>query len=65
MPLHPLAERFADVADAYERGRPEYAPAAVGAMAAELKLAPGARLTGGETPAELPVHVIIGLTALA
>jgi SAM-dependent methyltransferase len=40
--LHPLATRFAAVADAYERGRPEYAPAAVGAMAAELRLGPNA-----------------------
>lgn len=42
MSLHPLAARFASVADAYERGRPEYAPAAVGALAAELGLASGA-----------------------
>jgi SAM-dependent methyltransferase len=41
MALHPLAAQFASVADAYERGRPEYAPAVVGAMAAELGLAPG------------------------
>jgi SAM-dependent methyltransferase len=40
--LHPLAAQFAGVADAYERGRPEYAPAVVGALAAELDLAPGA-----------------------
>jgi SAM-dependent methyltransferase len=40
--LHPLAARFASVADAYERGRPEYAPAVVGALAAELAIAPGA-----------------------
>jgi SAM-dependent methyltransferase len=40
--LHPLAARFASVADAYERGRPEYAPAVAGALAAELGLAPGA-----------------------
>ncbi len=40
--LHPLAAKFASVADAYERGRPEYAPAVVGAVAAELGLAPGA-----------------------
>jgi ubiquinone/menaquinone biosynthesis C-methylase UbiE len=39
--LHPLATKFAAVADSYERGRPEYAPAAVGAMAAELRLGPG------------------------
>ncbi len=42
MALHPLAARFASVADAYERGRPEYAPAAVGALTAELGLASGA-----------------------
>lgn len=40
--LHPLAESFADVAGAYERGRPEYPPAVVGAIAAELGLAVGA-----------------------
>ncbi|MDX6582912.1 MAG: hypothetical protein QOI10_2096 [Solirubrobacterales bacterium] len=42
MTLHPLAAKFASVADAYERGRPEYAPAVVGALAAELGLAGGA-----------------------
>ena len=42
MALHPLAERFASVADAYERGRPDYAPAVVGAIAAELRIALGA-----------------------
>lgn len=42
MDLHPLASRFASVADAYERGRPDYAPAVVGAVAAELGLAPSA-----------------------
>jgi SAM-dependent methyltransferase len=42
MALHPLAEQFASVAGAYERGRPDYAPAVVGALAAELKIAPGA-----------------------
>jgi SAM-dependent methyltransferase len=42
MALHPLAERFASVAEVYERGRPEYPPAAVGALAAELALAPQA-----------------------
>jgi ubiquinone/menaquinone biosynthesis C-methylase UbiE len=40
--LHPLAEQFASVAVAYERGRPDYAPAVVGALAAELGLAPNA-----------------------
>ncbi len=44
MALHPLAQQFATVADAYERGRPEYPPAAIGALAAELRLAPGARV---------------------
>lgn len=41
MELHPLAAQFASVADVYERGRPEYPPAVVGALAAELALAPG------------------------
>ncbi|HEX3510553.1 MAG TPA: methyltransferase domain-containing protein [Solirubrobacteraceae bacterium] len=44
MTLHPLAARFGAVADAYERGRPDYTPAVVGAIAAELGLAPGARV---------------------
>ena len=42
MTLHPLAEQFASVAGAYERGRPDYAPAVVGALAAELQIAAGA-----------------------
>jgi SAM-dependent methyltransferase len=42
--LHPLAAKFATVADAYERGRPDYPPAVVGALAAELGLSPGARV---------------------
>ncbi|HEX7291806.1 MAG TPA: class I SAM-dependent methyltransferase [Conexibacter sp.] len=42
MALHPLAAGFADVADAYERGRPEHAPAVVAALATELHLPPGA-----------------------
>jgi SAM-dependent methyltransferase len=42
MALHPLAVRFADVAGEYERGRPEYAPAVIGAITAELRIAPGA-----------------------
>ena len=41
MALHPLAAQFASVADVYERGRPEYAPAVVGALAAELGISPG------------------------
>ncbi len=40
MELHPLAERFVEVAGQYERGRPEYPPAVVGAIAAELHIAP-------------------------
>jgi SAM-dependent methyltransferase len=44
MQLHPLAAGFADVAGAYERGRPEYAPAVAGAIAAELHVAPGGRV---------------------
>lgn len=44
MPLHPLAEHFAGVADVYERGRPGYAPAVVERLASELGLAPGARV---------------------
>jgi ubiquinone/menaquinone biosynthesis C-methylase UbiE len=42
MSLHPLAQRFEGVAAEYERGRPDYPPAAVGALAAELRLGPGA-----------------------
>jgi SAM-dependent methyltransferase len=41
MPLHPLAEQFASVAVAYERGRPDYPLAAVGALAAELGVRSG------------------------
>jgi len=44
MTLHPLAAQFASVADAYERGRPDYPPAVVDALAAELGLVPGARV---------------------
>jgi ubiquinone/menaquinone biosynthesis C-methylase UbiE len=44
MALHPLAAGFDEVADAYERGRPEYAPAVVGALAAELRIPPGGRV---------------------
>ena len=41
MELHPLAQQFAAVADVYERGRPDYQPAVIGALAAELGLSPG------------------------
>ena len=44
VPLHPLAAKFADVADAYERGRPDYAPAVIGSLAAELGLDRGDRV---------------------
>ena len=40
MALHPLTAGFAEVASAYDRGRPEYAPAVVGAIAAELDIPP-------------------------
>jgi SAM-dependent methyltransferase len=42
MSLHPLAARFADVAGAYERGRPEYPPAVAEAIASELAIPAGA-----------------------
>jgi SAM-dependent methyltransferase len=42
MTLHPLAAQFPIVADAYERGRPEYAPAVAGCIAAELRIPAGA-----------------------
>jgi SAM-dependent methyltransferase len=44
MALHPLAERFAEVAGEYERGRPEYAAAVVEAIAVELGIPAGARV---------------------
>jgi SAM-dependent methyltransferase len=44
VPLHPLAAGFADAAHAYDRGRPEYAPAVVGAIAAELSVPAGGRV---------------------
>jgi SAM-dependent methyltransferase len=44
MALHPLAERFAELSDVYERGRPEYAPAVAGAIAAELRVPPGGQV---------------------
>jgi ribosome-associated protein YbcJ (S4-like RNA binding protein)/SAM-dependent methyltransferase len=42
--LHPLAAGFVDVADSYERGRPEYTLAAAQALVAELHIAPGGRV---------------------
>lgn len=44
MGLHPLAARFADVAGAYERGRPDYTPEVARAIMAELRIAPGDRV---------------------
>lgn len=38
MELHPLSAGFAEVAGAYERGRPEYPPAVAGVIAAELRI---------------------------
>jgi ubiquinone/menaquinone biosynthesis C-methylase UbiE len=42
--LHALVSGFADVAAAYERGRPEYGPAVTGAIVDALGAAPGARV---------------------
>ena len=44
MALHPLADRFASVADEYELGRPEYPPGVVGALTAELGLRAGSKV---------------------
>jgi SAM-dependent methyltransferase len=42
--LHRLAEHFPSVATRYESGRPDYPPAVVGAIAAELSVPPGGRV---------------------
>jgi SAM-dependent methyltransferase len=42
--LHALVAGFADVAAVYERGRPDYPPAMVERVVAELGVAPGARV---------------------
>lgn len=42
--LKDLATHFESVVDEYEDGRPEFPPAVVGAICAELGLAPGARV---------------------
>jgi SAM-dependent methyltransferase len=67
MALHPLAERFASVADAYERGRPDYRPAVVGAIAAELGLDRGSRVLDlGAGTGKLSVALLAaGLDVLA
>lgn len=44
MSLNPLAANFAGVADAYERGRPEYTPVVAETIAAELNIRPGSRV---------------------
>ena len=44
MPIHDAARGFERAADAYERGRPEYPPAAVAAVVSALRLGPGVRL---------------------
>ncbi len=44
MAVHDAARGFERAADAYERGRPEYPPAAVALVASALRLAPGVRL---------------------
>jgi len=44
MGLHPLAANFVEVADAYERGRPEYTPAVAQAIVTKLRIAPGDRV---------------------
>jgi len=51
MELHPLAGEFASVAQAYERGMREHAPAVIGAIAAGLGIGPGDRVLdlGGGT----------------
>ncbi len=42
--LHPLAVHFESVVEQYEDGRPEFPPAVVGAICAELGVGPGARV---------------------
>jgi SAM-dependent methyltransferase len=42
--VHPLAAHFGNVVDEYDHGRPEFPPAAVGAITAEFGLQPGARI---------------------
>ena len=44
MTIHEAARGFERAADAYERGRPEYPPAAIALVASALRLAPGVRL---------------------
>jgi SAM-dependent methyltransferase len=44
MALHPLAQGFDAIADAYERGRPAYPPTVIDRLAAELQVVPGDRV---------------------
>jgi len=44
MDLHPLAMQFGAIAEAYERGRPDYPPEVVERLRAELELPAGARV---------------------
>lgn len=74
MPLHPLAEEFAAVAELYERGRPGYPPPVVETLMAELGLEPGAavldlaagtgKLTRALVAAGLDVQAVEPLAAL-
>lgn len=44
MALHPLAQGFDAIADAYERGRPAYPPTVISRLAAELHIGRGDRV---------------------
>jgi SAM-dependent methyltransferase len=65
--LHPLARQFSSVAEVYERGRPDYPPAVVGALAAELGIAPGSRVLdlGAGTGKLTRALVVFGLDVIA
>lgn len=70
--LHALVSGFADAAAVYERGRPDYPPAMVGRIVAELRVGPGARLldlgagTGKLTrPLLERGHDVVGVEPLA
>lgn len=64
MPLHPLAQRFAEVAEAYERARPGHPPAVATALVEALGLQRGdpvAGAPGWSTPRRLQrVRAIAG-----
>ncbi len=67
MPIHDAARGFERAADAYERGRPEYAAPAVARVVAALRLAHGARLldAGAGTGQLSRLHAASGATVLA